>query len=86
MPKRAVSEKQLPAFDLKNMRIARKLSQMACAGILCTTQGSITRWEKDGSMPLIYRKYWEAYWKIIDMEAAKKPVRKRKAMSEVTTQ
>lgn len=79
MPKRAQAEKELPAFDLKAERSARKLSQMATAEILCTSQGSITRWEKDGSMPLIYRKFWELYWQLEDSkQPVKEPSKKRK--------
>jgi transcriptional regulator with XRE-family HTH domain len=72
VPKRAQAEKQLPAFDLKASRVARKITQNKAKEILSTSQASITRWEKDGSMPSIYRKYWELYWRVEDVEQSKK--------------
>lgn len=61
MPRRTVA-----AFDLKAARKVRGLSQTAVAGILCTTQPSIARWESEGSMPAIYRKAWEQHWRLED--------------------
>lgn len=80
MPKRAVAEKSLPPFDLKGAREAKGLNQQKTAEILCASQGSIARWEADGSAPLIYRKYWDLYWSVnhgnkrkAKVSASKKP-------------
>lgn len=71
MPKRADNEKELKPFDLKAARKSRKLSQISVADLLATSQASITRWERDGNMPLIYRKYWNLFWEVEDVKAQK---------------
>lgn len=63
MPKRNDANKSLPQFDLKSARESRKLTQQETAELLCTTQGTIARWEADGSMPTLERRYWALYWK-----------------------
>lgn len=62
MPKRSAKDKALPAYDLRADREAKDLSQVETAAILCCGQASVARWERDGSLPLIYRKYWQLYW------------------------
>jgi transcriptional regulator with XRE-family HTH domain len=71
VPKRAEAEKALPAFDLKAARQARRITQNQAKELLCTSQASITRWEKEGTMPLIYRKYWELHWSTEDAKQSK---------------
>lgn len=63
MPKRNEANASLPHFDLRAAREARKLTQMAAAELLCTTQGTVARWEESGQMPLLERRYWALYWK-----------------------
>jgi DNA-binding XRE family transcriptional regulator len=58
MPKQSATQKALPAFDLKAAREAQSMTQIQCAEELCSGQSSIARWEADGSLPEIYRKYW----------------------------
>jgi DNA-binding XRE family transcriptional regulator len=62
MPKRSEAESELPAFDLKAARESKGITQAKTADILSASQSSIARWESDGRLPLIYRKYWELYW------------------------
>lgn len=62
MPKKQTGDEDLQAFDLKAARKAKKLTQVEVAEILCTTQGSVARWEAAGTLPRLHRKYWEIYW------------------------
>lgn len=71
--RRSETERELPSFDLKAARESKRLNQEAAAELLCCTQSSIARWESEGSLPLIYRRYWALYWK------HHKPARKTKA-------
>jgi Helix-turn-helix. len=71
MPRRSEIERELPAFDLKAARESKGVTQEKCAGILCASQSSVARWESDGRLPLIYRKYWELYWKFHKPERTK---------------
>jgi transcriptional regulator with XRE-family HTH domain len=56
------------AFDFKAARKARKYSQQKTAVLLHATQPSISRWEKDGTMPEIYKMAWLLYWQLEDMK------------------
>lgn len=60
--RRSPKESELPAFDLRAAREAKSLTQVAVSILLCASQSSVARWENDGTLPLIYRKYWELYW------------------------
>jgi transcriptional regulator with XRE-family HTH domain len=62
MPKRSAAEKDLPPFDLKAAREAKGWSQIQTAEFFTAGQSSVARWEADGSLPSIYRKYWALYW------------------------
>jgi DNA-binding XRE family transcriptional regulator len=62
MPRRSETEAELPAFDLKAARESKGITQAKAATILAASQSSIARWESDGRLPLIYRKFWELYW------------------------
>lgn len=58
MPKRSAAERDQPAFDLKAAREAQGMNQSECADFLFASQASVARWEADGSLPQIYRAYW----------------------------
>lgn len=75
MSKRNAANKGLPQFDLKAARESRKLTQQEVAELLCTTQGTIARWEAEGSMPLLERRYWTLYWKGRPLPKARKSKR-----------
>jgi Helix-turn-helix. len=60
--RRSDVEKDLPKFDLKAARESKGITQAATARLLCASQSSIARWESEGSLPLIYRKFWELHW------------------------
>ena len=62
MPRRSDVERDLPAFDLKGARESKGITQAKTAEILSASQSSIARWESEGTLPLIYRKYWALYW------------------------
>lgn len=61
MPMRSTAHAALPPFDLRAAREAKVYTQEECATLLCVTQSTINRWETDGNMPEIYRKYWALY-------------------------
>lgn len=63
MPKRSEAHAALPPFDLKAARETKGLTQSDAAELLAASQPSIARWESEGNLPLIYRKYWDLYWK-----------------------
>lgn len=60
--RRSPEEKKLPAFDLLAAREAKGLTQAETAELLESSQSSIARWESEGSLPRIYRKFWQLYW------------------------
>lgn len=68
MPRRSSANENAVAFDLKAQRMMRKLSQQAVATLLCSAQSSVARWEKEGNMPLAYRRIWELHWSLEDMK------------------
>jgi transcriptional regulator with XRE-family HTH domain len=70
MPKRATDARDVAKFDLKAAREARSLSQVATAELLMATQSSVSRWEIDGTIPAIYKAYWDLYWSVKDNEQA----------------
>jgi transcriptional regulator with XRE-family HTH domain len=74
MPKRAESEQDLPAFDLKGEREKYGYTQAQTATLLRASQASVARWEANGRLPLIYRDFWNLYW---SQKAVKKPATKR---------
>lgn len=75
MPRRAPTETK---FDLKAAREKEGLTQTECADVLCTTQGTIARWESDGMMPEIYRRYWKLHLAGKKTAAPKRKVARRK--------
>lgn len=79
MPKR--SKEQIVPFDLKAAREAVGLSQKETSALLHASQPSISRWEIDGTLPIIYREYWSLYWKV-NKPAAKKPAAKKVAKKQ----
>lgn len=81
VPKRSDESRKLPAWDLKAQREKHSYTQIQAAEILCTTQASVARWEADGNIPLIYRKYWEIYHHALKVKkaATKKVARNEKA-------
>lgn len=76
MPKRSDAEKDLPAFDLKAARESKGLTQAAAAVLLCASQASMARWEREGTLPLIYRRYWDIYWQHNKVVKKQKPALK----------
>lgn len=61
MPKRGANQKEAAPYDLKATRERLSLTQAEMAKLLEAGQSSIARWEAEGSIPLIYRKYLELY-------------------------
>lgn len=83
MPKKTAAAKELPQFDLRAAREARGLTQVEVAELLCTTQGTVARWEADGSLPALERKYWSLHWK--HTKAPKVKQSKRRARGDAST-
>lgn len=77
MPKR--TKEQVVAFDLKAARENLGLSQGETAKLLHASQPSVSRWEIDGSMPIIYREYWSLYWRVNKPAPKKKQAKKEAA-------
>lgn len=75
MPKRSIADKDLKPFDLKAEREAKRLTQADAAELLCASQASIARWESDGTLPRIYRKYWQLHWQHNRPPAKKQPIK-----------
>lgn len=85
MPRRAVREKDLVAFDLKAERKKRELSQEETAEIMCASQASIARWEASGQCPAVYRKAWTQHWELEDAikrESEQQPIPKPKKVTK----
>lgn len=61
MPRRSEAQKVADPFDLKAVRERLGLKQHAMADLLAAGQSSIARWEAEGSIPLIYRKFLHLY-------------------------
>lgn len=61
MPKRGSNQKAAAPYDLKATRERLSLTQKDMAVLIESAQSSVARWESDGSLPLIYRKYLELY-------------------------
>jgi DNA-binding XRE family transcriptional regulator len=59
--KRGENQKQAAPYDLKATRERLSLTQKEMAALLESAQSSIARWESEGTLPLIYRKYLELY-------------------------
>lgn len=79
MPRRSEEHGKLPAYDLKATRERMGLKQAAMAELLSAGQSSIARWESEGSLPLIYRKFLELHEKHVHGVATKqKAVRELK--------
>src|SRR6187399_851780 len=85
MPKRATDSRDVSKFDLKGAREARSLSQTATADILIATQSSVSRWEIDGTIPAIYKAYWDLYWKVQDDEQAKQKQKQEECSAKPST-
>ena len=61
MPKRRTNQKAAAPYDLKATRERLSLTQKDMAQLLESGQSSIARWESEGSLPLIYRKFLDLY-------------------------
>lgn len=57
------------AFDIKSDRLRHKVSQIKLAEITCTSQPTVARWEKEGTITKPARKLWED-WKAAQQETA----------------
>lgn len=78
--RRSESHSKAAPFDLKAVRERLSMKQHAMAELLSAGQSSIARWESEGSLPLIYRKYLELYEKHVHgVQTKQKAVRELKA-------
>lgn len=84
MPKRNEAGRELPHFDLRAAREARKMTQVEAAELLCTTQGTVARWEATGQMPLLERRYWALHWRHTKTPKAARSKRRAKVAADAT--
>lgn len=75
--KRGANQKAAAPYDLKAVRERLQLTQKDMATLLEAGQSSVARWEAEGTLPLIYRKYLDLYEQrqIQAMKAKKKSVK-----------